>query len=1112
MPTPPINTQDLILGYTLKERIGTGGYGEVWKAEAPGGIQKAIKLIYGYHDENRAQAELKSLNRIKEVRHPFLLSLERIEIVEGRLAVVTELADQSLADRFKECQDEGLDGIPRDELIQYLYDTADALDFISESHRLQHLDIKPENLLLVGNHVKVADFGLVKDIHDATQSLMAGLTPTYAPPELFDGRPSRSSDQYSLAIVYQEMLTGVRPFSGTTAAQLASQHVHADPDVSKLPRGDQQPVRRALSKQPEARFPNCRTLVDELANRQSKKVRREAKRSIKSKPKALADHTRPLSESSLIGSVVAPTVTKLGAVEIDPQQMAVRPTLFIGIGQTATNVMRRLRRRFRDRLGDDDAIPAFQILCIDTDVRDLAAATRSNSVDALTHEETLPVPLRKPEEYRNDARMHLNWLSRRWIYNVPRSLQTEGIRPLGRLAFADHHEKIFERLHDLIEQITLPESIAKTSETVELDPSGEPQVFVVTSIAGGVGSGMVLDMAYAVRTVLLERGLQDESVHGVLAYSSGRSASERDLTVANTLSCLSEMHHYSRVSGYPGDDSCDLPPFDDDRPTFAETYVVDLGNDLRQDEFEAATDNLAEYLYLNAATRCGAFFDACREPASEEDQMTVRTFGLTQTATKDGDIATIPSYILAQRLIRYWMPTEKQRGALDVQAGRDLLQSSGVSLSQILVRFEAVFARHVGLAPKSLIDAKITEVIHRAESVINEHGAEELCSQLESQIDEVLELEVNPRDNRFGHHLDEEPSLAQIVDAEYQSQLGQFSESMFEVILGELDPVGRRLDRARQVYEQVSARLQESIAEGRDLRQRNNGDLSRVVHQLNSADRAPDADEEPVDICALMREYGQLRTRGFVLHCALRVISDLQQYVERVLDHISHILQFSFDMLQLLDKRVQDEQRTALVVDQKDDRLIERLLTKRVTMQVDELCQRVDALLQEGFFTEMGGFRRLVSRETKWENKLEAAVLRASRCVVADVFRRLDLDQMFAEEKIDANQIAQWWQHRLERSTPRLLPKCGGASRLLIAVPNGSSTKALSQCVIDQFQEKPTLLEATNGDVDVCYEVDQMSLPVIASNLISTCPDCAEYVARLHTRTDIQWTPLVRLT
>ena len=113
-------------------------------------------------------------------------------------------------------------------------DAADVLDYMSEEHSLQHLDIKPENLLLLAGRVKVADFGLVKDIHDATASMMGGLTPLYAPPEVFDGRPSRWSDQYSLAIVYQEMLTGELPFPGTTAVQLARQHLNARPRLTSL--------------------------------------------------------------------------------------------------------------------------------------------------------------------------------------------------------------------------------------------------------------------------------------------------------------------------------------------------------------------------------------------------------------------------------------------------------------------------------------------------------------------------------------------------------------------------------------------------------------------------------------------------------------------------------------------------------------------------------------------------------------------------------------------------------------------------------------------------------------------------------------------------------------
>src|SRR5687768_8703220 len=89
-----------IPGYVLRQRLGAGGYGEVWSADAPGGLQKAIKLVYGTLDEQRATSELRSLQRIRQVHHPLLLSIERIEIVNAQLIIVTELAESSLIDYY----------------------------------------------------------------------------------------------------------------------------------------------------------------------------------------------------------------------------------------------------------------------------------------------------------------------------------------------------------------------------------------------------------------------------------------------------------------------------------------------------------------------------------------------------------------------------------------------------------------------------------------------------------------------------------------------------------------------------------------------------------------------------------------------------------------------------------------------------------------------------------------------------------------------------------------------------------------------------------------------------------------------------------------------------
>src|SRR2546426_5239316 len=88
-----------IPGYRVIERLGGGGFGEVWKAEAPGGLFKAIKFVYGdlkstgEGDGRRAEQELKALSRVKSVHHPFILSLERFDIIDGQLIIVMELAD-----------------------------------------------------------------------------------------------------------------------------------------------------------------------------------------------------------------------------------------------------------------------------------------------------------------------------------------------------------------------------------------------------------------------------------------------------------------------------------------------------------------------------------------------------------------------------------------------------------------------------------------------------------------------------------------------------------------------------------------------------------------------------------------------------------------------------------------------------------------------------------------------------------------------------------------------------------------------------------------------------------------------------------------------------------
>ncbi len=693
-------TPEIIPGYTIRERIGAGGYGEVWKADAPGGLLKAIKFIYGCLEGERASRELKALGRIKEVRHPFLLSLERIEVIDGQLVIVTELADASLMNRFEQCVADGAPGIPREELLVYLSDAADALDFMQQSFSLQHLDIKPENLLILSGRVKVADFGLVKDVHDTSVSMVGGLTPVYAAPEVFVGHPSLFSDQYSLAVVYQEMLTGVLPFSGRDQAQLVMQHQRSSPRLGPLPPDDRPAIARALARKPEERFKSCRDLIDQLRkaaggtsagrpdslseastgprgdtsatnavdtvpHEQPKPVKRKSQKAaepVVSGPTiSFADLSLPRDDAiedlgfeiprqkrdpnaakdldwPLIFTGPAEDVQDLPPLEMLPGAWRPRPCLVVGLGGTAGIVLNRLRQCWSDRFGDLAAMPALQMRLIDSDRHSLAQATEADSAGALASAETIAMPLRAAEEYQATSDKYLRWLRRRWLWRIPRSHWTEGLRPLGRLALVDHGPELIRQIKAAISTMISDEAVAAFGQKLGQEVLPAPQVILVASISGGTGGGMLLDAAYAVRKVLADLALADARLTGVLMHSTGRDPHGKLLARANACACLRELQTFGRGVGYPGDDDFGLPAFAAEVPPFDTTRVVQLGEGLNPAEFEQAAANVGQFLDVATASAGSLFFESDEEPFGSE--ATVRTSGLCRIGTAPEEMET----------------------------------------------------------------------------------------------------------------------------------------------------------------------------------------------------------------------------------------------------------------------------------------------------------------------------------------------------------------------------------------------------------------------------------------------------------------------------------------
>jgi serine/threonine protein kinase len=1195
VPAALKKSNEPIPGYKLMQRIGAGGYGEVWTAEAPGGLIKALKFVYGLLDEDRATREMKAIQRIKGVRHPFLLSIERIEVVDGQLIFVTELADNSLKDRFDQCRKEGRPGIPRDELLQHLRDTADALDYMSEHHSLQHLDVKPENLLLVGGRIKVADFGLVKDLHEGNASMMGGLTPIYAPPEVFEGRPTKHSDQYSLAIVYQEMLSGVLPFPGKTAAQLAAQHLNARPRMAALPEADQQVIGKSLSKNPNERYGNCREMVAAL-NKATQAI--IAARMTNNRAELTSELGRPITQGAtqantgaaplpqpapqqpmteqplppmsyateavrtpdqmlsqldeasqaadslqasqaLVSSTDNLTVNLqqiLAAADAAPPVFDVlnwtpQPTLIVGVGGLGAKVVNRLKRMFAEQpLG-----AALQTLIIDTDRRDASESSLANSGSSTCNQgDFLHVPLRKSSDYRDDSRRMLEWLGRRWLYNIPRSQLTEGLRPLGRLALVDHSEVIWNSFRAALKKLAQP--------LPGSDQPHSPRIVVITASGGGTGSGMVLDIVIGLRQLLDELKLKDTKSSDIsvfLGHNTPRNAQGSQLAMANTCALLAEWQHLLHPGAqFPGDSACGLKPRTVDHPP--RTRLIDMGEDLSNEDFEVACGRLADLIALDVGTPADSFFRASEQASAakhiDKEAVVLRTAGLVRVGFTHDELATRASRKLAHEMLLRWVgkpkaaeppkPSTSTRATnllpirqtqdntqcrvkdafLDLQA-QNQARAWGLEAEPLLQHLMAATSANLG-GDADRFFLELTQGI--AKEVGN-------TSPVARWLASTTEL--------FGARTSEAvapgqavnvPALLQATEGALKEKIAGIGKELRAWLMHWLEDPQQRLYSAQKSLAWFQAHCRALLDQFRELRRRfaqETGSLEQYLVALPTDWKKARASSKKVqgpEPEVAIQQYCRLRMHDFAAVLAGKVVQSLQG----VLSSTGDLLVDLNRELQILVGQYDDgeeEENTAAAPALFGQ--LRKLVGEQVEAGTSAQAAVLDELITRQVLSSAGGLLATFTGGGDYRNQLLAALETESRKVILRQLESLDIAAVLAEGAAIDPQLAADWRTLVEQARPRWQGATADR-RLLCILPERSQAardpKLWQQCLQNtSFQQSPALIDAPGADLLLCFDVGPLSVTDLLSQLLTERPDLGEVAGRLHTRADVSWPEIV---
>jgi len=689
-------------------------------------------------------------------------------------------------------------------------------------------------------------------------------------------------------------------------------------------------------------------------------------------------------------------------------------------------------------------------------------------------------------------------------------------------------ERVLEEVTCVVRAAVDPAGIVATAVATGLPfRNPAPRVFIVSSTTGGSGSGMVLDFGYIVRQVLRSLHLADDGVCGILAHCAGRSSQTRDLSTANAYALLGELNHYADLRHvFPGDPAAGLASFGAEDVPFNHAYLVDLGEELEAVGFAAAVDTLTSYLYYGTVSTAAAFFDKCREPQSASQPSasiapTLRTFGICRLGFSPDDIPPSTAEDLCRSLIVRWRGNDLNQPE-PVEAS--LSDPTSLLATQFSQGTSTEGLRATVVARATAAAITLDGVVARFRSTLAEQMGNDRETYLLTALGELLN-NLAPR----WSFLTQIPPSKVIIEAldgiiRYQGMAGSYQLCLESALEGPIQEIAtaagaelqqwllslvnspeHRLMGAQQMADLLAEHLRDLSSQAGEAIRLTTNDL-QSLRELLLADK--DGSKNWLSFRGFfsarrlvadrrLSEYFELRLHELTLDAFCRLVGMVHAKLATVGDRLRNL---AVDLNRMI------EQFTAVPAVADESAIRTKVLQRVAVAQIAARKTELLAEMEQAFENELCQAATTETRD--FRSKLTVAMRQMSRTLILRMLERFATEQATAAlEGQPHEQLFEILSGLKEASPPRFTT-CGGQRRLLVVAPEKVAAAVAAQASANGEWPVPTVLADAGSDMLVCFELEDLSLKQIAAKVLDQRFQAVDAASRLHTRTDVPWTPL----